>query len=177
MCLYQYWTEQVWQELGGHCNSTKYPGCARLVAVGDELVKEAPLLLIDIQRAMAASVNGTGIGDVCHPYVAGEGLCSDMNIAHVSNTTGPYNGRSQEPWRSYSGMLYSGALDAKTVREIVDYNQNHDKLSHLGTSFRVLCGCVRVPTLLAVTSHCVHHDHLDINPTVDRNLVWCRRLP
>lgn len=124
----------VWKELGTRCNSTAYPGCKRLAAVGETLVKEAPLLLVDIQRAMVASVNGTGKGNVCHPYVAGEGSCSDMGAAgaHVSNTTGPYNGRASEPWRSYSGMLYAGALDAKTVGEIVDYNQNHEKLSHLG---------------------------------------------
>ena len=122
----------VWQKLGTHCDSAKYTGCDRLTAVGDTLVKEAPLLLADIQRAMVASVNGTGSGNVCHPYVAGEGSCSDMVVAHVSNTTGPYNGRANEPWRSYSGMLYAGALDAKTVGEIVDFNQNHEKLSHLG---------------------------------------------
>ena len=151
----------VWQELGAHCDLTKYPGCARLAAIGDELVNEAPLFLVDIQRAMVASANGTGAGDVCHPYVAGEGLCSDMNTAHVSNTTGPYNGRSQEPWRSYSGMLYAGALDANTVQEIVDYNQNHDKLSHLGVSL-VCFGCVRVSILLTVMPRCLHRDQLGV---------------
>ena len=55
-----------------------------------------------------------------------------MSTANVSGTSGPYNGRASEPWRSYSGMLYSGAVDAKTVGEIVTYNQNHSKLSHLG---------------------------------------------
>jgi hypothetical protein len=35
-------------------------------------------------------------------------------------------------WRSYSGMLYSGALDEQTVREITVYNQNHSKLARLG---------------------------------------------
>ena len=61
-----------------------------------------------------------------------EPSCEDMSTANVSGTSGPYNGRASEPWRSYSGMLYSGAVDAKTVGEIVTYNQNHSKLSHLG---------------------------------------------
>ena len=61
-----------------------------------------------------------------------EPSCEDMSTANVSGTSGPYNGRASEPWRSYSGMLYSGAVDSKTVGEIVTYNQNHSKLSHLG---------------------------------------------
>ena len=71
--------------------------------------------------------------DVCHPYVAGVASCADMSgKAPVSDTRQPYNGRASEPWRSYSGMLYSGQLDEQTVKEIVQYNQHHEKLSHLG---------------------------------------------
>ena len=82
--------------------------------------------------ATTSSAAGGGVDDVCHPYVAGEGTCSDMGAAgaNVSHTTGPYNGRASEPWRSYSGMFYAGALDKKTAAEIIAYNQNHSKLSH-----------------------------------------------
>ena len=34
-------------------------------------------------------------------------------------------------------MLYAGALDKKTVGEIVQYNQNNSKLSHLGVRFHL----------------------------------------
>jgi hypothetical protein len=57
-------------------------------------------------------------------YVAGIGNCSDLG--------GGYNGRASEPWRSYSGMLYSGLLNKSTVADIVAYNQRFEKLSHLG---------------------------------------------
>ena len=79
------------------------------------MVSEAGPILADVLRAVAASTvpRGGGSPDVCHPYVAGERACGDMGAAgaHVSNTTGPYNLRASEPWRSYSGMLYSGGLE------------------------------------------------------------------
>ena len=72
--------------------------------------------------------------NVCHPYVAGEPTCADMGPAgpHVTHTNGSYNIRASEPWRSYAGMLYSGALNASVVKDIVGYNQYHEKLSHIG---------------------------------------------
>lgn len=80
-----------------------------------------------------AGAGSSAVGEVCHPYVAGEPYCADMPTANVSNTSGAYNGRAREPWRSYSGMFYSGGLAAQDAREIVAYNQNNSKLSHLGT--------------------------------------------
>lgn len=73
-------------------------------------------------------------GPPCHPYVAGEPTCSDMGAsgAHVSNTTAPYNGRASEPWRTYSGMFYSGGLRARTITDIVQFNQNNSQLAHVG---------------------------------------------
>ena len=131
----------VWQALGQTCDATKYEGCRSLVSVGENLVKEAGPLLADVERAMLASVvNGSSpAGEVCHPYVAGEPYCADMVTANVSNTSGAYNGRAEEPWRSYSGMFYSGGLPAQAATEIVAYNQNHSKLSHLGTTPTPLC--------------------------------------
>eukprot|EP01043_Picozoa_sp_COSAG02_P002121 COSAG02_NODE_48_length_45421_cov_103.222100_14_plen_70_part_00 len=61
---------------------------------------------VDVQHAMKLSVvlpNSSNIGRApCHPYVAGEESCSLMTTPHVSGTSGPYNSRAQEPWRSYS---------------------------------------------------------------------------
>ena len=76
---------------------------ADLTAVGAALTNETASMLVDIHTGMIASAmhavaaNNT---DVCHPYVAGEVSCWEMNTANVSGTTGPYNGRAQEPWRS-----------------------------------------------------------------------------
>ena len=154
----------VWAEVGAHCDASIHEGCESLVGIGEDLLKEADLLLPDIQRAMNSSAfrppatatageGGAGTelgqaagatatatsstthvvgGEVCHPYVAGEPYCADMDTANVSHTRGPYNGRASEPWRSYSGMFYSGGVTAQTAQEIVDYNQNHSKLSHFG---------------------------------------------
>lgn len=119
----------VWVDVG-----TKY-NRQDLVAVGQALLEETKPMMADIVHAMAKSVVvNASTADVCHPYVAGEPTCSDMDAAgaHVSNTSGSYNGRASEPWRSYSGMLYSGGLPKKIVAEIVAYNQNNSKLSHLG---------------------------------------------
>ena len=109
----------IWVTLG------EASGDASMAAKGRELVAEAPLILADVERAMAASVvkaNGTRVG-VCHPYVAGEPTCADMGAAgpHVTHTNGSYNGRASEPWRSYSGMLYSGGLGKEAVEDIVAY--------------------------------------------------------
>eukprot|EP00039_Didymoeca_costata_P002904 m.63678 g.63678 ORF g.63678 m.63678 type:complete len:1036 (+) comp11594_c0_seq2:140-3247(+) len=70
----------------------------------------------------------------CHPYVAGEPTCSDMDAAgpKVSGTTGPYNGRASEPWRSYSGMFWSGGLSKQEVTDIALFNQQGSQLAHLG---------------------------------------------
>ena len=52
--------------------------------------------------------------------------------AHVSGTTGPYNSRASEPWRTYSGMFWSGGLSAEAVSDIVEFNQRNSKLAHVG---------------------------------------------
>ena len=124
----------LWSRLG------KKHARADLSTAGAALTNETASILADVQHGMLASAvpasqqpgNNATDTDVCHPYVAGEPSCEDMSTANVSGTSGPYNGRASEPWRSYSGMLYSGAVDSKTVGEIVTYNQNHSKLSHLG---------------------------------------------
>lgn len=120
----------VWSELGAtHSRSD-------LTAVGAALEKEAPLILEDVNTAMARSiVRGDPSGAApCHPYVAGEETCADMRTAgaHVSGTSAPYNARANEPWRTYSGMLWSGGVSAQVVTDIVNYNQNNAKLSRLG---------------------------------------------
>ena len=96
----------MWTKLGAKHNRTD------IKAAGATLTKQAPLLLHDIQVAMARSVVG-GVakdgnrrekpteqnpstiaeeaeGPPCHPYVAGEQSCSDMSKAgaHVSGTIG-----------------------------------------------------------------------------------------
>ena len=90
----------VWQEIG-----TAYSR-PDIVAVGESLAAEAPQMLLDVKHAMRLSVvppNSSSDAEApCHPYVAGEESCSLMTTAHVSGTTGPYNSRAQEPWRSYS---------------------------------------------------------------------------
>ena len=100
------------------------------------MVAEAPLILVDVRHAMDASViNATaGPNNVCHPYVAGEPTCADMGPAgpHVTHTNGTYNARASEPWRSYAGMMYSGALNETVVKDIVGYNQYHAGLSTIG---------------------------------------------
>ena len=124
----------VWSELGAA------HGRPDLAAAGRELEAEAPLLKRDVTEAMLKSVvNATGTtgttgAGVCHPYVAGEGACGDMDLAgaHVSGTAGPYNARASEPWRSYSGMFWSGGLDSSTAAEIVDYNQHNEQLARMG---------------------------------------------
>ena len=119
----------VWSLLGNEHNRSD------LIAAGAAMQSEAPQMLEDIGRAMARSVvQGAGPGGVCHPYVAGEGTCSDMIAAgaRVSGTVGPYNRRANEPWRSYSGMLWSGGLTAQDVVEIVNFNQHSSRLSRLG---------------------------------------------
>ena len=117
----------VWSELGAAHSGRN------LAAVGSALEKEAPRILKDVHTAMRRSVVHSDEG-VCHPYVAAEGTCADMRTAgaHVSGTSGPYNSRANEPWRTYSGMLWSGGLDAQQVAEIVAFNQNSSKLSRLG---------------------------------------------
>ena len=138
----------VWQEIGAA------HGRPDLVAVGKALLAEVPSLRADIEAAMNRSlVDGGGIAsdkvindsstetsvpvtpsaDVCHPYVAGVPSCADMaGKSPASGTQQPYNGRASEPWRSYAGMFYSGQLDEKAVKDIVQYNQRHEKLSHMG---------------------------------------------
>ena len=118
----------VWQEIGV---AQRRPD---LASVGAALMAEAPLLLRDVGHAMRLSVvpaNSSGLPP-CHPYVAGEESCSLMSTAHVSGTSGPYNSRAQEPWRTYSGMFWSGGLSAQDATEIVEYNQNNDRLSRFG---------------------------------------------
>eukprot|EP01045_Picozoa_sp_COSAG04_P040422 COSAG04_NODE_11801_length_688_cov_0.724958_1_plen_172_part_01 len=117
----------MWSELGAAHSGRN------LAAVGAALEKEAPRILRDVRTAMSRSVVRSDEG-VCHPYVAGEDTCADMRTAgaHVSGTSGPYNSRANEPWRTYSGMLWSGGLDAQQVSEIVAFNQNSSKLSRLG---------------------------------------------
>jgi len=122
----------VWREIGAsHAR-------ADLSAVAAALHNETAPLLADTRTAMTRSAVPAGGGLVCHPYVAGEGACGDMSTegkypyARVSHTTAPYNFRSSEPWRSYSGMLYSGAIDRPVAAEIVQHHQQRSKLSRIG---------------------------------------------
>ena len=122
----------IWQHLGSiHAR-------VDLMAAGETLVNETAPLLADVRRAIDKSAVPVGSGLFCHPYVAGEGACADMNRdgpaphARVSGTKYPYNPRASEPWRSYSGMLYSGGLNSSTVNMIVQHNLNRSKLSRIG---------------------------------------------
>ena len=122
----------VWCQLGtAHARDD-------LVAAGTELTNEVAPLMSDILVAIDRSTVPAGDRLVCHPYVAGERACADMNTegppphARVSNTTFPYNFRASEPWRSYSGMLYSGGLNRTVVSQIVAHNRNRSQLARLG---------------------------------------------
>jgi hypothetical protein len=71
---------------------------------------------------------------VCNPYVAGEKTCGYMGNPGEAGP-GPFfhpNDRASEPFRSYSGMMYSGGLSAKTAAQIQSYNQNHSYLARAG---------------------------------------------
>ena len=50
----------------------------------------------------------------------------------TTSSTGPYNSRANEPWRTYSGMFWSGGLSAQHATEIQNYNMNNEKLSRMG---------------------------------------------
>eukprot|EP01052_Picozoa_sp_SAG31_P022231 SAG31_NODE_1758_length_7335_cov_18.704600_4_plen_360_part_00 len=121
----------VWQQIGA---AQGYPN---LESVGASLAAEAPHILRDVHHAMELSAvpakNTTSFPRApCHPYVAGERSCSLMSEGRVSRTKGPYNPRAQEPWRSYSGMFWSGGLSSQSAIDIVRYNQHNDQLSRLG---------------------------------------------
>ena len=123
---------RVWVHLG-----TDH-GRPDLRAAGEAMLNETAPLMADIRAAIERSAVPAGGGLVCHPYVAGEGACADMNRegapphARVSHTTFPYNARASEPWRAYSSMMYAGGLSRAVATAIVRHQQNRSRLSRIG---------------------------------------------
>ena len=71
--------------------------------------------------AISAATSAPQGGAVCHPYAAGVIECGML--------PGVPTPRSSEPWRTYSELLYSGALDAAVTREILNYHQTQQALT------------------------------------------------
>ena len=110
-------------------------------ALASEMLKAAEGLLRDLRASVAASAipeqrparhmlrpgeQGEHPGNrttsrtgrttaVCHPYVAGSRTCGFLPGAPSS--------RDSESWRTYAEAMYSGALDAPTVREIYEWHR------------------------------------------------------
>ena len=123
--------------------------------VAKRMLTVAPLVLADLKASMradatpqhtqqqpqdtggAASNRNSSSAAICHPYVAGIRECGMLpNQPTV---------RSSEPWRTYSELLYSGALDKSTVEEILEYHQTMQGGGMEGSRLKlgVLAGCGR----------------------------------
>jgi hypothetical protein len=102
-------------------NATK----AEVVAVAKRMTDVESPLLQDLRNSVARDAspgnssipNASGIPR-CFAYVAGVHECgmlpASLNVP---------SSRASEPWRTYAEMLYSGALEPETVREIVAWHQ------------------------------------------------------
>jgi hypothetical protein len=117
---------------GGDDNNS-YVGAVADVGAGSAIV-HTKLLFTPGGTSSHTVLSAREAAAPCHPYVAGEQTCGNMDAAgaHVSGTTAPYNSRASEPWRTYSEMFWSGGLTSKDASEIVNFNQNSTKLSRMG---------------------------------------------
>ena len=103
-----------------------------------------------IFNAMVASVNGTGSGNATRMLQAKS--CSDMVVAHVQHD------RTAQWVKMSPGVLTEyirWRTDAKTVGEIVDFNQNHEKLSRLSAYMASATAC---PTSRQWNYFCFHRN-------------------
>jgi hypothetical protein len=106
----------AWQEIG------QAAGNATVAAAGRAMVAEAPPLLADIRRSMAAThaLAATQVnGSRCWPYVAGRAQCAELSSQSSK--------RDSEPWRTYAEMAWSGALAPAVLRDIIFWNRNFAK--------------------------------------------------
>ena len=103
---------------------------ARLLSA--RMVAEAPGMLADLRASLARSAFVEPDGAVCHPYVAGERTCGELPSAASS--------RDSEPWRTYAEALYSGAIPAKTVAEVLAWHQTQRCASGSRLKLGILTG-------------------------------------
>ena len=110
-------------------------GNAKMAGVAASFLGDTPALLADIRASMAKDVFADGNGTKCHPYVAGVKECG-MISPEASN-------RDSEPWRTYSELMYSGAVDDATIREIHAWHQTQQGSHVTGSRLKlgVLSGC------------------------------------
>jgi hypothetical protein len=106
-----------------------------LALLATALSQNATTLKRYAERAINMSaIQGNKSGSVCNPYVAGERTCGYMGDRTEAGP-GPFlhpNRRASEPFRSYSGMFFSGGVSTETAKQIQQYNQHHSFNSRAG---------------------------------------------
>ena len=89
----------------------------RMIALGEGMNATSLKLMSDLKQSMALDRFPDGNGTYCHPYVSGVKECGFLpNASYPSH-------RASEPWRTYSELLYSGAVDAASTAEILSWMQ------------------------------------------------------
>ena len=108
---------------------------AQLRNVSAAMLRVAPPLLATIRRSMAMDVIATNVtrGPRCFPYVAGIRECGELPTPPV----GPPTSRASEAWRTYSEMLFSGALEPATIAEILAWHQTQQGQGVVGSRLKV----------------------------------------
>eukprot|EP01052_Picozoa_sp_SAG31_P019103 SAG31_NODE_1381_length_8580_cov_5.632590_5_plen_834_part_00 len=100
-----------------------------LALLATALSQNATTLKRYAERAisMSAIIQDNNTDSICNPYVAGERTCGYMGDPTKAGP-GPFmhpNRRASEPFRSYSGMFFSGGISTETAKQIQQYNQHH----------------------------------------------------
>ena len=112
---------------------------AAVLELASRMGQEAPRLLQDLRRSVELDatheLNAFGEQVTCHPYAAGTRECGMLPAA-------PSN-RDSEPWRTYAEAMYSGALDASIIRDILVWHQTTQGSGVRGSRLKlgVLSGC------------------------------------
>ena len=100
------------------------------IAEGHSMQADAAALLTDLRTSLARTASiATAAGGPCpFAFVAGGSSCT---VADGSQPTG-LQPRENEPWRSYSELLYSSVLPLNMTLAYLEYAESNDKAMKLG---------------------------------------------
>ena len=107
-----------------------------VAAVSQRMLSNVDAIRSALESSMTKDViKGNGSSAPCHPYVAGVPECG--MLPH------PVSHRDSEAWRTYAEVMYSGALDNSTIREILLWHQTQQGHGVRGSRLKlgVLAGC------------------------------------
>lgn len=111
---------EVLQELGGVFDRPD------LADHGSAMITKAAELLVAFRRSLQVTRAGLARNktNLCSfSFVAGGSSCSVADGTQSS----ALQARENEPWRSYSELVYSGALPEAFTAEYLEFAANHDK--------------------------------------------------